>query len=103
MIKPTIGRVVWFYPDGTASRDAGEQPNSAMVAFVHNDRLINIGYLDHNGLPRHATSQRLLQEGDDEPSSPTAPFCCWMPFQVGQAKKHDAEATQQTASQYKGG
>jgi hypothetical protein len=91
MIVPSIGRVVWYYPGGTAQREA-DQPNAALVAYVHNDRLINVGWLDHNGIPRHATSQLLLQEGDAEPQNPTTPFAAWMPFQVGQQKKHDAEA-----------
>jgi hypothetical protein len=93
MIKPTIGRVVWYYAGGRNQRDGkggftGDQPNSAQIAYVHNDRLINVGYLDHNGLPRHATSQLLLQEGDAEPADPTTPFASWMPFQIGQAKAH---------------
>jgi hypothetical protein len=89
-IVPTVGRVVWFYENGKTQLDAGEQPNAAMVAYVHGDgRLINIGYFDHNGLPRQSTSVRLMQEGETD--FPAYSFCTWMPYQVGQAKKHADE------------
>jgi hypothetical protein len=84
VIKPTNGRVVWYYPDGLKGLDAGDQPRPATVAYVHSDNCINIGYLDVNGNPKNATSVRLLQ--DDEPA-PAFPFAMWMPYQKGQAAK----------------
>jgi hypothetical protein len=79
MISPTPGRVVWFYPNGEA-----KIPLAAMVAFVHSDRLVNLGCLDANGCPFNATFVTLVQEGDERPAGPHA---TWMPYQIGQAKK----------------
>lgn len=77
MITPTVGRVVWYYPDGASQSSVGAQPCAATVAYVHGDgRFINIGYLDCNGNSKAATSVRLIQEGDEQPDDP---YCCWMP------------------------
>lgn len=35
------------------------------------------------------TSVLLLQEGNERPSG--GGFCEWMPYQIGQAKKHEAD------------
>lgn len=84
VIRPTVGRVVLYYQHGRTQYDAGEQPCSASVAYVHGDRLINIGYWDHNGFPKQATSVQLVQPGD---VTPETPFACWMPYQIDQAAK----------------
>lgn len=84
MIKPSIGRAVWYYPDGKRQLDAGAQPCSAHVAYVHGDRMVNIGYLTHGGIALSMTSVVLVQEGDEIPDGP---FCCWMPFQINAAKQ----------------
>ena len=44
-MKPSIGRVVWFFPAG---HHKGDQPNSAQIAFVHSDTCINVGALNAN-------------------------------------------------------
>lgn len=87
MIQPTIGRVVWYYPHGATQVQAGEQPHAALVAYVHGDRCINIGYFDQNGNARNATSITLVQDDDQLPEHG---FCCWMPYQKGQAAKTEA-------------
>lgn len=74
-IRPTVGRVVWFWPQGKWN---GGQPYAAVIAFVHSDRCVNIGYLDSNGVAENATSVALAQEGEPEPRGP---FCEWMPYQ----------------------
>ena len=85
MIKPTIGRVVWFYPAGTHS---DSQPNAALVAYVHSDTMINVGGFDHNGMPFSTTSVPLLQ--DDAPIPAVGCWATWMPYQKGQAAKTEA-------------
>jgi hypothetical protein len=87
LISPSIGRVVWFYKFGKTQSDAGEQPHAALVAHVWTDRCVNLACFDANGTPYASTSVTLLQ-GDEEPLGQT-PFACWMPYQVGQAKKHE--------------
>ena len=81
MIEPTIGRVVWYRPGGSMV----DQPCAAIVAYVHGPRLVNLAVFDHNGNATRATSVTLVQEGD---SMPQGPFCEWMPYQIGQAKKN---------------
>lgn len=95
MIKPTVGRVVWYRPSEedlvsmTTFHDVPAQPLAAIVAYVWNDRLVNLTVSDHNGATQQRTSVPLVQEGD----TPFAGgrYCEWMPYQVGQAKKHDGE------------
>lgn len=86
-MKPSIGRVVWYYEHGQTQFQANEQPCSAQVAYVHSDVMINIGYLDHNGVAKAATSVRLLDAGENMPEGDQSPFCMWMPYQVQQAAK----------------
>lgn len=95
MIKPTVGRVVWFCPshgdplhsfvfshgDGRSIRLA------AIVAWVHSDRMVNLAIFDPSGVAQARTSVPLLQDGD--PPSPYS-FCEWMPYQKGQAAKTEA-------------
>lgn len=85
MIPPTVGRVVWYYKHGKTQKDAGEQPHAALVAYVHSDTYVNLAYFDQNGNAANASSVQLVQEGD---TIPEHGFCCWMPYQIGQAKKN---------------
>ncbi len=83
MIKPTVGRVVWFYPKGGES----SQPLAALVAHVWSDTCVNLAIFDANGKPMMdpPTSVLLVQDGNERPSG--GPFCEWMPYQKGQAAK----------------
>lgn len=97
MIKPTVGRVVLYWPPGSRIKDheghPEPQPRVAFIAYVHGDRMINIGFFDQNGVVGDgATSVLLVQEGDDTPGEFES-FCEWMPFQIGQAKVHDRPPT----------
>lgn len=87
VIKPTVGRVLWYYPHGKTQVDAGKQPHAAMVAYVHGDSCVNIGYLDGSGNHRNQTSVRLVHQGEELPESG---FCAWMPYQMGQAARTEA-------------
>lgn len=87
MITPTVGRVVWFYHSRNGD-DELSQPFAAIIAYVWSDRMINIGYFDHNGGARTATSVNLLQDDDEAPVS--GMYARWMPYQKGQAAKYEA-------------
>jgi hypothetical protein len=89
MIKPTVGRVVWFYKYATGQGHKG--PLAALVAWVHSDMCVNLAVSDENGNMRSETSVRLIQENDEVPQSD---YCGWMPYQVGQAKKTEALESQ---------
>lgn len=84
MIKPTIGRVVWFWPD---IKNENNQPLAAVVAHVWSDTCVNLAVFDANGFASSRTSVLLHQEGSPQPS---ACFAEWMPYQIGQAKAQAA-------------
>ena len=82
MIKPTIGRVVWFYKYVQGQGHKG--PLAAHVAFVFSDSMVNLMVIDENGNPHSEMSVYLHQEGDEIPGGNYAE---WMPYQKGQAAK----------------
>lgn len=85
MIKPTIGRVVWFQPSHPADQLPREQPYAALIAYVHSDTCINVGGFDQNGNHFSACSVKLLQDEDVPPA--TGYYAMWMPSQKGQAAR----------------
>lgn len=91
MIEPTIGRVVWFTPAKTdESLSGSSQPLAALVAHVHSDRCVNLAVFDANGGGSHSrTSVTLLQDDDVAPEA--GYYAEWMPYQKGQAAKHEQE------------
>ncbi len=97
MIKPTIGRVVWLWPCTGVLEDKKivhrdkTLPLAATVAYVWNDRMVNLAAVDQDGKPFHLTSVTLMQ--GDEPYSPEGSYCEWMPYQKGQAEKAATPAT----------
>ena len=84
IIKPSVGRVIWYWPYG---KDGYRQPHAAQIAYVWGDRLVNISAIDENGVQYARTSVPLVQPGDED-SGVTygSNYAEWMPFQVGQAQ-----------------
>lgn len=78
MIKPTVGRVVWFYPAGVGHE---VQPWPALIAFVHSDTCINVGGFDKDGKPFSETSVMLLQDEGSYGNPGGGSWACWMPYQ----------------------
>jgi hypothetical protein len=92
IIKPTVGRVVWFTPNEDINPlgikvNHGDQPMVAFITYVFNDRMVNLIVWDHEGNRSKHTSVTLVQEEDPKPEGNYAE---WMPYQVGQAKKHNS-------------
>ena len=85
MIKPTIGRVVWYYPENAQLSD---QPFPALVCYVHSDEIINVAGFDANGLQFAKTSVPLIQD-EAKYREQKNRFACWMPYQKAQAEKTD--------------
>lgn len=109
IITPSIGRVVWFYPSerttypnvlGANANVSGGQPCSAQVAYVWHDRMVNLGCIDHNGIPFSATSVPLLQPGDSVPEG--GGYATWMPYQIGQAAKTEQVLAETEAKKFEG-
>lgn len=89
MIKPTIGRIVWYTPEMyvPSNSNYGTQPFAAIVTYVHSDRMVNLSVFDHTGEHYSVRSVTLVQ--DDDETRPSDRYCEWMPYQIGQAKKHE--------------
>lgn len=85
VIKPTVGRVVWFWGEKPASENV--QPQAAIIAHAWSDVTVNLAIFGSDGraLENPPTSIRLLQEGEKAPES--GHYATWMPFQIGQAKR----------------
>ncbi|VIO73882.1 hypothetical protein [Bradyrhizobium ivorense] len=104
IITPTVGRVVWFIPnEHDPIHVAGNtEPHAAIVSHVYNDRLVNLGALDRNGGNHARIRVVLVQDGDEPPltsnGSGPASYCVWMPFQKGQAAKHDKASAAPTVT-----
>lgn len=85
MILPTVGRMLWYWPDGRPQlAGQAQQPLAAQIAHVHDDRHVTIGYLDAFGVACSAMCVPLWQEGDPQPE---LGFVEWMPYQKWQAAK----------------
>jgi hypothetical protein len=82
MIKPTIGRVVWFHP---VNADP-EITHAAIVCHVWSDTVVNLHVLDSNG-NFYAQTSVFLWQGDGSTPRPSSNFAEWMPYQKGQAAK----------------
>lgn len=87
MIKPTVGRIVWYWPGPDVSLGNGDQPCSATVTHVHDDRLVNLSALSAEGVVNGRTRVTLVQPGDPKPEG--RDYCEWMPYQQGQAAKSE--------------
>jgi hypothetical protein len=91
MIKPTVGRVMWYHP-GDYANDLDlvqydkAQPMAAHVAYVWNDHMVNLLVIDHKGAAHQRKSVPIVQEGSPYTVG-RSPYCEWMPYQKGQAAK----------------
>ncbi|MFD1558331.1 hypothetical protein ACFSHT_22320 [Paraburkholderia silviterrae] len=91
MIKPTIGRIVWFHPEQSYPhlvQHDKTQPLAAIVTYVWSDTLVNLSVFDQDGKQYAATSV-FLHQGDESVMT-NGPYAEWMPYQKGQAAKTEA-------------
>ncbi len=91
MIKPTIGRVVWYFPSdddikqGMVIHESHSGPVDAHVVYVWSDTCVNLVVFDHQGNMFKRSSVAINVEG-------ASPHAEWMPYQVGQAKKEETKS-----------
>ncbi len=81
MNKPSVGRVVHFYPQGAKK---GTPPLAAIISKVHSEKFVNLGIFEESGVPMAypPTSIRIVADGEDSPidkDTATENFCCWPP------------------------
>ena len=97
VIKPTVGRKVWYRPSKAdqlgpipMSVSTG-QPLDATVVAVWGDRMVNVLVLDTYGKPFSKASVTLKQAGDekakDADGNEIGGYVEWMPYQQNQAAK----------------
>jgi len=84
MIKPTVGRVLWYHPAFIPDSGSNETTQVAIISHVWSDTCINLAVFDSNGIASNQTSVFLFQGEGDRPGSQYAE---WMPYQQGQAAK----------------
>lgn len=90
IIKPTIGRRVWYWPsEHDLSQEYMEQFDQSQafdagVVFVHSDREVNLVVSDHNATSYDRLHIPLIQPGDEKPVE--GGYCEWMPYQIATAK-----------------
>lgn len=83
IIEPTVGRVVWFYKHVPGSGHKG--PLAAHICAVWGLTRVNLMVIDEDGNPRGEKRVPLLI--GDGSHAPESDYCCWMPYQKGQAAK----------------
>jgi hypothetical protein len=81
MIEPTVGRVVWYW-DRAGFRH--QQPQSAQIAYVHSDVMVNLGVMSPAG-EVHGVQDVAFWDGEGK--RPPYAHWEWMPYQKGQAAK----------------
>lgn len=89
MIKPTIGRIVWYW-NGNANPEK-DQPLAAIVTHVHSDTAVNLAVFNEGGVPMAMLNVRLVQPEEVEAGEPLAGNAQWMPFQVSTAAASQKE------------
>lgn len=95
MIKPTVGRVIWFYQQGMAHDG---QPLVGFITYVHSDKLINVAGFDATGVPYSSCLVTLYQDPEKSGVPVNGPWARWMPYQVGQAAKYEEVSAQRAAA-----
>jgi hypothetical protein len=89
-IKPTVGRVLWYYPQSNEPMVRHDnQPCMALLCWPNGTTAVNLLVIDHFGNVFPVMDAELVQEGDAVPGA--GGYAAWMPYQVGQAKKHAGE------------
>lgn len=87
MIQPTVGRIVWFWPNGPVP---DTQPTAAVITFVHHAHLVDLYVLPGRGQLAVPHEFIFLAHTDGERAEGQQ-FCEWMPYQKGQAAKEENE------------
>lgn len=82
MIKPSIGRIVWFYSSLEDSKHPAFQPRPATIDYVHSDSLVDLTVFRGGASGRGSVP--LIQEGEQAPT--TGYYATWMPYQIQAVK-----------------
>lgn len=89
LIKPEIGRTLYFHANGTqphAARAGAGGPLAAKIVHVHGERMVNLVVWDANGVSFAVTSVELAHP-EDATADRAGFFAAWMPWQIEQAER----------------
>jgi hypothetical protein len=89
IIKPSIGRIVWYWPRSLDGYKA-DQALAAIITLVHSDHVVNLVAFSPTGVSIPRINVYLAQDSVDHPYQSN--YAQWMPYQVGQAKQATREA-----------
>lgn len=84
MIEPSVGRIVYYRPQGIAD----PTPHAAIVIAVQDERSVNLACFSPEGTYYHREQVPLLQDDDAAPEE--GGYAEWMAYQKGQAAKTEA-------------
>ncbi len=87
MIMPTIGRIMWYWP---MKENRSKQPWAAIVTHVYGDNMVNLVAFSPYGAPYPVHSVPIVQDSSPHIAGDSH-YAEWMPYQIGQAKKHEGE------------
>jgi hypothetical protein len=76
MIKPTVGRIVWYHWSPEAKDNV---PIAAIITGVVDDATVHLCLFQPTRAPMPVAEVRLIQEGEKPPLN--VPHCEWMPYQ----------------------
>lgn len=97
MTIPTPGRIMWFYGDPNCANSGFVPPRSGepLAAIVTSVRpadelllYVNLSVFDADGNQYPRQNVVVVQDGEPVPD---CAYACWMPYQIGQAKKQSAQ------------
>ena len=90
-IVPTVGRVVWYWPQATPGTEPSDdpsqpkrQPHAATIAYVIDDTKVNLSVVDHAGVQYGVCGVTLHMPTCDVIGGG---YAQWMPYQAQQAEK----------------
>ena len=93
MIKPTVGRVVYYKPravlDVAMVQTHDEQPLRADIIAVSSDTSVNLDVIDAAG-NHFAMYDVFFAHNTTDETTPDGGYAYWMPYQKGQAAKTEA-------------
>lgn len=92
-ITPTVGRVVWYYPetlDRVDERSGKGSPYPAIITHVWGNEVVNLQVLNDGSYPLKADALNPTSVGMNDGVNLSGRSWSWMPFQKGQAPASDA-------------
>lgn len=88
-IPPTVGRVLWYWPNGMPHSGIIQDPSQpfrADICYVWPDGRVNLNVCCHNATRFERHQVPIVPTASEETPPQGTPYATWMPFQIGQAK-----------------